>query len=84
MMFLVPNWFNYQQEGVLLGAALILVYLLSYFVLDVKSSKKLSGKAARSVYLRKAYDRIEKESQSKNQDNNAVYRFEIPYIRSWH
>jgi hypothetical protein len=75
-MLIIPSWFNYQHESVLVGAAFIVVYLVSYFVLDLKTPKKLSGKAARSVYLREAFDKIEKNSQSISHDQNKV----LPYL----
>jgi hypothetical protein len=59
-MLLLPSWASYQHEGVLLGVTCIFLYLVSYFLLDLKSSKKLSRKALRSIHLREAFNRIEK------------------------
>jgi hypothetical protein len=67
-MLVLPEWTSYQNESILLGATCVLVYLVSYFLLDLK----VAGKAERSKRLREAFNSIEKKTPSNDGSENKV------------
>ncbi|EPE34935.1 MOSC N-terminal [Glarea lozoyensis ATCC 20868] len=65
------DWTSHQHQGILVGGACTLIYLVSYFFFGQQPTRKISGKAARAFQLRQAFDRIKKKQDVKPliQDN---------------